>query len=168
MISSLLAYGRFSGIVSLMHVNVGSAGRAVAGGWLLPALVALSVTSGCGPSAPPPPEGRLAIENVAKWRQLYQANHNRNPPPDEAAFLNFVEKKLKERGEPFDRNAFLVSPRDGQKYVVRYGKESANLSQSAVSVHEKEGHDGKLLVAFESGRSLEVEASELPSLLSQK
>jgi hypothetical protein len=110
----------------------------------------------------------LAIENVAKWRQLYQANHNRNPPPNEAAFLDFVEKKLKERGEPIDRNTFLVSPRDGQNYVVRYGKESANLSQNSVVVHEKEGHGGKVLVAFESARSLEVEASELPSLLSQK
>ena len=162
----LLVYVRFARKVSLMHVTAGT-GRAAVGVLLL-SLAALGATSGCGGSAPPPPEGRLAIEDVAKWRILYQANHNRNPPPNEAAFLDFIEKKLKERGEPFDRNAFLVSPRDGQNYVVRYGKESANLSQSAVSVHEKEGHGGKVLVAFESGRSFEVDASELPSLLSQK
>ena len=55
---------------------------------------------------------------------------------------------MKERGEPFDRNTFLVSPRDGQKYVVRYGKESANLRENSVAVHEKEGYDGKVLVAY--------------------
>ena len=127
-------------------------------------LIALPLALGCGKSAPPPVEGRLAIENIAKWRQLYVADHGK-PPADEAALLNFIEKELKERGEAFDREAFLVSPRDGQKYVIPYGKESANLSENSVVVHEKEGYGGKVLVGFESGRSAEVEASELPALL---
>jgi hypothetical protein len=145
-----------------------SKGRTAIGGLALQALMTLLVASGCGKAAPPPVEGRLAIENVAKWRQLYQANHARKPPENEAAFLDFIEKKMKERGEPFNRDAFLVSPRDGQKYVVRYGQDSANLSENSVVVHEKEGYGGKVLVAFESARSSEVDAAELPSLLAAK
>jgi len=125
------------------------------------------VAPGCGRAGPPPSEGRLAIENVAKWRQLYLANHGRKPPADEAEFLAFIEKKMQERGETFDRDTFLVSPRDGQKYVIQYGKESANLGENSVAVHEKEGYRGKVLVAFESARSSEVDAAELPSLLAK-
>jgi hypothetical protein len=126
------------------------------------------LASGCGQTGAPPVEGRLAIENIAKWRQLYLANHGRKPPADEAAFLNFIEQKMKDRGEPFDRNTFLLSPRDGKKYVVRYGKEWANLKENSVAVHEQEGYDGKVLVAFESARSSEVDAAQLPSLLSAR
>ena len=75
---------------------------------------------------------------------------------------------MKERGEPFDRDAFLVSPRDGKKYVVQYGKESANLGENSIAVHEQEGYDGKVLVALVSARSREVDATELPSLLAAK
>ena len=120
---------------------------------------------GCGTTGPPPTDGRLAIENIAKWRQLYLANHGRTPPADEAAFVNFIEKKMNERGERFDRDTFLVSPRDGQKYVIQYGSESVNLGENSVTVFEKEGYGGKVLVAFESARSSEVDAAELPSLL---
>jgi hypothetical protein len=152
----------------LIRLQFASRGRAVVlGGLALPILIALSVTPGCGKAGKPPVEGRLAIENIAKWRQLYQAKHARKPPENEAAFIDFIEKEMKQRGDTFDRDAFLVSPRDGQKYVVRYGKE-ANLSENTVIVHEKEGYGGKVLVAFESARSSEVDAAELPSLLAAK
>ena len=137
-------------------------------GLALPVLIALPLALGCGKAAPPPSDGRLAIENIAKWRQLYLANHGRKPPADEAAFISFIEQKMKERGEPFDRDTFLVSPRDGKKYEVQYGDASAKLGESSVVVHEKEGYDGKVLVAFESARSSEVDAAELPSLLAAK
>jgi hypothetical protein len=75
---------------------------------------------------------------------------------------------MKERGQPFDAAAFLVSPRDGQKYVVKYGKELANLGSDSVVVHEKEGYDGKVLVGFQIGRSAEVDAAELPALTAAK
>jgi hypothetical protein len=110
----------------------------------------------------------LAIEGVAKWRILYQARHNRQPPPDEKAFLDFMEATMKERGEPFDRATVLISPRDNKPFVVRYGKESANLSTNAVVAHEQEGYDGKVLVAYEIGRSNEVDKSELPALMAVK
>lgn len=152
-----------------MRLKIAPNGRAlVVGGFALPIVLALALASGCGKSGAPPVEGRLAIENIAKWRQLYLANNGRKPPADEAAFLGFIEKKMKERGEAFDSNAFLVSPRDGKKYVVRYGKDSANLKENSVAVHEQEGSGGKVLVAFESARSAEVDAGELPALLAGK
>jgi hypothetical protein len=130
-------------------------------------LMAVSLQLGCGKTAPPVVD-KTAIENVASWHQNYVASHGRKLPPDEAAFVGFVEAKMKEGGEPFDAAAFLVSPRDGQKYVVKYGKELANLSSDSVVVHEKEGYGGKVLVADQMGFSKEVDAAELPALTATK
>lgn len=135
--------------------------------WALLMLIASSQLLGCGKTAPPPID-RTRIEDVASWHQLYAASHGRKLPPDEAAFVAFVEAKMKERGQPFDAAAFLVSPRDGQKFVVQYGTGSVTLGADSVVVHEKEGYDGKLLVGFQSGRSGEVDAAELPALTAAK
>lgn len=110
----------------------------------------------------------MAIENIAKWRQLFLARHARQPPADEAEFVGFIKEEMSDRGEAFDAEVFLVSPRDGKKYVVRYGKESANLTDNDVTVHEQEGYNGKVLAASEMGRSFEVDAAELPALLTKK
>jgi hypothetical protein len=131
-------------------------------------LIVFTLALGCGKSAGPPSDGRLAIENIAKWRQLYLANHGRKPPPDEAAFVDFIDAKMKERGEPFNRETFLLSPRDGQSFVIRCGKDSANLKENDITVHEREGYGGKVLVAYENGRSSEIDAAELPSRMAAK
>jgi hypothetical protein len=131
-------------------------------------LVTLPMVMGCGRSSAPVMEGRVAIENVAKWRQLYLADHGGKPPADEQTFLAFIEMKLKERGEAFNPNELLTSPRDGQRFVVQYGEGSPKLGENRVTVHEQQGYDGKVLVAYESGRSQEVDAAELPSLIAKK
>ncbi|MBL9162716.1 MAG: hypothetical protein JNL18_08300 [Planctomycetaceae bacterium] len=130
-------------------------------------LIASSQLLGCGKTAPPPTD-RTPIEDVASWHQLYVASHGRKLPPDEAAFVAFVEAQMKERGQPFDAAAFLVSPRDGQKFVVQYGTASVTLGADSVVVHEKEGYNGKLLVGFQMGRSAEVDAAELTALTASK
>jgi hypothetical protein len=132
--------------------------------WRLPSLMTLAVALGCTSSAGPPPEGRLAIENVGKWHQLYGAAHGGQPPADEKAFVAFIEKKLAERGQQFDPS-MLVSPRDGEKYIVLYGKKPPTPGTDAVVVREKTGHDGKVLVATHLGRSREVDAAEAAGLL---
>ncbi len=129
--------------------------------------LAFSLMSGCGKTAPPLVD-KAAIENVAGWHQGYVASHGRKLPPDEAAFVAYVEAQMKERGQPFDAATFLVSPRDGQKYVVKYGKELANLGSGSVVVHEKEGYGGKVLVGDQMGFSKEVDAAELPALTATK
>jgi hypothetical protein len=152
----------------LNRLTLAARGWAPVAALALGALVSLTGLSGCGQSAPPPSDGRLAIENIAKWRQLYCADHGGKPPADEATFVTFIRDKLRERGDASDIAALLVSPRDGQKFAVRYGNESANLGEGAVTVYEQEGYDGKVLVAFESARSREVDAAELPSLLAAR
>src|SRR5688500_11140947 len=120
-------------------------------------LLALPMVMGCGRSAAPAMEGRVAIETVAKWRQLYCADHGGKPPADEPKFLAFIEKKLTERGQAFQPKELLTSPRDSQPFVVLYGEQSPKLGENRVTVHEMQGYDGKVLVAFESGRSQEVD-----------
>jgi hypothetical protein len=130
-------------------------------------LMAMSLQLGCGKTAAPPVD-RTAIEDVASWYQGYVASHGRKVPPDEAAFVAYVEAQMKERGQPFDPAKFLVSPRDGQKYVIPYGKELVTLGADNVVVHEKEGYDGKVLVGYQTGRSAEIDAAELPALTATK
>jgi hypothetical protein len=126
--------------------------------------------SGCelGGGAPPP-EGILAIENVAKWYQLYRASHRGKPPKDEDAFIAFIEKDLAARGsEILDREQFLTSPRDGQKYIIQYGKANSKNIERNVAVYEQEGYRDKKLLAFEAAWSREVDDAELQSLLAEK
>ncbi len=135
---------------------------------LLPlVLMAVSLQLGCGKTTPPPVD-RTAIEDVASWHQLYVASHGRKPPADEAAFVAYVEAQMKERGQPFDPAKFLVSTRDGQKFVVQYGNGLATLGADNVVVHEKEGYGGKVLVGYQTGRSAEIDAAELPALTATK
>lgn len=135
------------------------------GARLVPLVLATApLLLGCGKTAPPPID-RTAIEGVADWHRIYASSHGRKPPADEAALLDFVETTLKERGQQFDRATFLISPRDGQKYVIQYGPAPANLGADRVVVHEKEGYDGKVFVAYQMGRSAEIDAAELPALV---
>ena len=76
---------------------------------------AISV-SGCGGGkGAPPPEGQLHIENVAKWFQVYREFNGRKAPPNEAAFIAFIEKQTKDRGVVIDFQEMLTSPRDGRR-----------------------------------------------------
>ena len=129
--------------------------------------MALPLLFGCGKTAAPP-DGRAAIVDVAGWHQGYVASHGRKLPPDEAAFVAYVEAQMKERGQPFDAATFLISPSDGQKYVVKYGKELANTNSDSVVVHEKEGYDGKVWVGYQLGSCREVDAAEVPALMAAK
>jgi hypothetical protein len=134
----------------------------------LSGLLLMLMVAGCNlGGGPPPPEGQLAIENVAKWYQLYRADHRGKAPPDEDAFVEFIQERMSARGETVDREQLLTSPRDGQPYVVQYGDaagKSRNIEKN-VAVYEQEGYRGKKLVAFEAAWSREVDDPELQSLL---
>ena len=129
--------------------------------------VVLAGATGCefGKGAPPP-EGQLAIENVAKWYQLYRADKRGKAPKDEDDFIKFIQGRVESRGGTVDSEELLTSPRDGQKYVIQYGKPTSQNPERNVAVHEAEGYDGKKLVAFEFGSSREVDEAELESLKS--
>jgi len=127
----------------------------------------LLAAPGCGPG-PPPPEGQLAIEKVAKWYQNYRAGNRNRPPANEKQFEAYISDRLQARGDPTDVDQLLTSPRDGQRYVVRYGKPNSKSMDRNVAVHEKEGYDGKKLVGFELGYAKEVDDAELAALLARE
>jgi hypothetical protein len=141
--------------------------------WIVVPIVAawLSAT-GCGESGAvgPPGEGLLAIESVATWYQQYRVKNGGKAPPDEEAFVSFVEGEKKIRGETLDRDKFLTSPRDKQKFVIVYGKVISANGEN-VAAYEKEGYGGKKLIGVESGafvRGREIDDAQLQKLVAGK
>jgi hypothetical protein len=121
---------------------------------------------GCSGGGAPPPMDQLHIETVASWYEAYRSK-NGKPPPNEAAFLAFIEREQKERGVTFDMNELLTSPRDGQKYVINY-KSNSTRPERNVAVYESQGHDGTKWLAFESRWSEEVDEAKLQEYLVRK
>ena len=127
----------------------------------------LALATSCGPG-PPPPEGQLAIEEVAKWYKHFRVSNRNRPPANEKQFVKYISGRLKARGNPTDVDQLLTSPRDGQRYVVRYGRPNSKRMDRNVAAHEKEGYGGKKLVAFELGYAMEVDDAELEEFLARK
>lgn len=64
----------------------------------------------------------------------------------------------------------LVSDRDGQPFVVRYGTPIRGMSATSAPlvVHERVGKDGKFLVGYANSNVAELTAPELEAALTQK
>jgi hypothetical protein len=137
--------------------------------YLLTLVVALliSAQTGCG-NGPPPPNAQLNVEEVATWYQLYRARNNRKPPPNEQAFVAFIKKTMKDEQHIEMEDDFLVSPRDGKKFVVRYGKPMSENADRNIVVYEQDGYNGKKWIAVEMGYGREVDDAELQQLLAAK
>ncbi len=133
------------------------------------AMTAAMTGCGEGSDSPPSVEALMSIENVGKWYQLFRSDHRGKPPADEESFLAFINAELAERGgQPVTAEALLTSPRDGELYVVEYGKINSNNQELNVVAHERTGvNDTKLLVT-ELARSSLVDEAELQARLSGK
>ena len=124
--------------------------------------------SGCGAGEDEAPsaEAMLAIENVAKWYQLYRAKNAGKPPSDEDALVAFVDATLAERGDAaVDRGELLTSPRDNERYVIRFGELAEKNQERKVVVYESKGIGGTKLIATEFGGSRLVDEAELQTIL---
>ena len=131
--------------------------------------VGLLLSSGCEP--PPPPEGTIAIEGVAKWYQLFRAEHRGKAPKDQDEFMEFINKRLSDRPKPLTvtPEELLTSPRDGEMFEIKYGKTAGNKGiDKNIACYERTGYDGKKLVCFESAYAQELESAELERLLSEE
>jgi hypothetical protein len=102
-------------------------------------------------------------------RAAYQAYRSKNgkAPPNEQAFIAFIQAEKKQRGETFDIEQVLTSPRDGKRYIVNY-KPNSNFLDRNVAVYEQEGYDGKKWMAFENKWSEEVDDAKLQEYLARK
>jgi hypothetical protein len=109
---------------------------------------------------------QLHIETVASWFQAYRSKYGK-PPPNEQAFLAYIQEEQKARGLTVDVQDLLTSPRDGQKYVINYKPNSATLDRNVV-VYESQGYDGKKWMAFENKWSEEVDEAKLQEYLARK
>jgi hypothetical protein len=130
-------------------------------------VVLLLAAAGCseGGTTPPSAQDQQTIRNVANWYGKFRQNNGGKTPANEAEFLAFIEKDM---GKPVDRALLLTSPRDGQEYVVLYGKPISTNPEKNPVVHEKVGSGGKKLVAFEFGSFREVDDAELQTMLAGK
>jgi len=134
--------------------------------WACLLLVASVV--GCGTRQEPTPEGELHIQDLAGWYQKFRRANRGRYPPNEQAFATFIGSSLKQAGDSRDPQELLTSPRDGQKYVVTYGKATSPAPNTSVVAYEKEGVDGKKLIVFETKESKEVDDTQLKSLVQRR
>jgi hypothetical protein len=133
-------------------------------------LLAVLIASlwGCQKQLSEPPSGDAEIQNVGKWYQDFRSANGRRHPRNEAEFVAFIANRSKQEGTPVDPQEILKSPRDGQKYVVTYGKPTSSDFNRSVVAYEKEGVDGEKLVVFESKATRKMDDAELKALLSGK
>jgi hypothetical protein len=126
--------------------------RAILGSLALAVLSA--AISGCGTAvAPPLPDAEARIARLFHLYQAYVAKNQKGPPNEEA--LREFGKKLgtKERedyatGDDFD--TIFTSPRDNQKFAVKYGIKLDPAVTRAI-IWESSSKDGMRYVALSNG-----------------
>jgi hypothetical protein len=128
---------------------------------------------GCSSHDPASRIGEMNDMRIKQLANLYMAHQTRNGsngPKDEAAFREFIQKKMPAhrlemmRVDPAKIDELFVSDRDGQPFVIRYGQSGGVMSKTPV-VFEKEGKDGTLQVAFTNGQVEEVDSTRYQELL---
>ena len=106
------------------------------------------------PTGTTDPEGKLRLERFFGAYKAYVLKH-RKGPADEAALREFIaalptdEKNNLKIGDDLD--ALFTSPRDGQKYEVRYGIALTMAARPRPSPGKQKGQNGKRYVALNVG-----------------
>jgi hypothetical protein len=122
--------------------------------WLGAAILCFP-SSGCGPKvAPPEPDAKVRLTKLLRLYQVY-VTKNRQGPSGESALREFGQKLSTQQRDEYligdDLESIFTSPRDNQKYVVRYNLR-LNPSASARAVAwEANGYNGKRYVALSIG-----------------
>src|SRR5262245_48242561 len=108
----------------------------------------------------------------------YQAKNKGKPPPNAQEHKKFIKSMDANtlaglRVDPADVEKLFVSPRDGEPYVVRYnvpanpsgGVPNPMMTQTGVVIaYEKNGKNGKHLIAVSTGEVQEVDEDRLHQL----
>jgi hypothetical protein len=125
---------------------------------LLPVLaiaVLVCEAVGCGGgSAAGEPEAKTRLTKVLRLYQVY-ADKNKTSPPSEQALREFGQKlSAKERDEFLigdDLDGIFTSPRDQEKFVVRYNLKFDRGGPTRAIAWEATGQGGKRFVALSIG-----------------
>jgi hypothetical protein len=110
---------------------------------------------GCGPKiAPPEPDAKVRLTKFLRVYQVYVAKH-RKGPPSESALREFGQKLSAQQRDEYligdDLDSIFTSPRDNQKYVVRYGLRLDPSASARAVAWEACGQNGKRYVALSIG-----------------
>jgi hypothetical protein len=122
------------------------------------AVILLAVLVGCSSRDPAKatsdPLAKVRLGKLIRFYQMY-TTEKKKPPPNEQAFKDFIkdlpppEKEAAGVGEDVD--SFLVSPNDGQKYHIQYGKPASGAGPNRAFAWEETGKDGQRYVALTMG-----------------
>jgi hypothetical protein len=139
------------------HVRIGAAAL----------LLGLAATLGCGGVSPTGGgddfQTRRMLGLVATFYGDFLSERGA-PPKDEAAFRAFLQERSQrlERMK-LDVDTLLTSPRDGQPFIIVYGKRVAprDSPNTPWAAYEQTGVDGKRLAAQVRGQIVELTTEEI-------
>lgn len=134
------------------------------------ALVAAAIlVAGCGQQAQSKKQQESRLKPLSLLYGQYMGQHRGQPPQNEAEFKKFVEtqKSFLTQFGITDPATLFISERDGQPYVVIYGKPAgpALLAGQPVIAYEKVGVGGKRFVASQLGAVEEVDEARFKELV---
>jgi hypothetical protein len=100
------------------------------------------------------PEAKLRLERILEAYTWYIQDH-RKGPPDEKTFLAYLRKLPAEKHKRLqvgdDIDSLMTSPRDGQRYVIRYNLANLLEGDTRAVAWEHTGYGGKRFVALNMG-----------------
>lgn len=134
------------------------------------ALVAATMlVAGCGQQTQSKKQQESRLKPLSLLYGQYMGQHRGQPPQNEAEFKKFVEsqKSFLTQFGITDPATLFISERDGQPFVVIYGKPSgpAALGGQPVIAYEKVGAGGKRFVASQLGAVEEVDEARFKELV---
>ena len=121
----------------------------------LAAALLLPGASGCGRGGgSTEPEAKVRLTRLLRLYQLY-AEKNKKGPPDEQALRAFGQKLSPQERDEYligdDLDSIFTSPRDNQKYVIRYNLKLDPGGQTRAVAWEATPQNGTRFVALSLG-----------------
>jgi hypothetical protein len=118
-------------------------------------LVALCLAAGCATGSPvAQPDGKQRIEQLFHLYKAY-VERNKKGPPDEQALRDFGMKLTADERRGYiigdDIESLFVSPRDKQKYVIRFNQTLGPVGGTKGVIWEAEGQGGRRYMALTQG-----------------
>ena len=131
----------------------------------LAAALLLPGASGCGRGGGgTEPEAKVRLTKLLRLYQLYEEK-NKKGPPDEQALRAFGQKLSPQERDEYligdDLDGIFTSPRDNQKYVVRYNLQPGAGGVTRAVAWEATGQGGLRYVALSVGYVEEYDAETL-------